>query len=548
MALLHVDRGDLQGQIIPLNNDPVVLGRSPDCDYVISSNEVVSRFHARITLADGQYLIEDHKRSKNRTYVNGEAIPFQKKIPLANKDHLRIYDFEATFFLSGADIPSTGSATVEAMLSSSSQHSLETQPAAKLAILLDITAKLSKTLDLDSQLPEVAEGLLRLFPQADRCFLIFVEADTGILQPKVVRARGAATDDSNVRFSQTIVRQCLQTAQAILLREGDKAPISSTDSVVSAHMRSVMCVPLCPAEGPPFGVIQLDTQDQLKLFTEEDLRLLWGVAHQATAALESTRYHSLRLTQERVKNEMILAREVQRHFLPLDLPEVPGYEFFSYYDAAREVGGDYYDFIPMPEGRLAIMLADVAGKGMPAALLMAKLSSEARFCLLTERQPTTAIRRLNGQLHPVTSPMDRFVTLIAAVFDPAHHTVTLINAGHPSPLLYSRATREFTKAFPLDLAGSSLGIDADNQYQSIQVKLAPGDTLLIYSDGVTDSQSAAGKPFRLKGILNILDDKQPDTPHALGKRLVKAIQRHSAGVPPFDDITLVCFGRSAIGS
>ena len=544
MALLHVDQGDLQGQVIPINADTVVLGRSPDCDVVISTNEVVSRFHARIMRVDDQYVIEDHKRSKNRTYVNDDAIPYQKKIPLSHKDHIRIFDFEATFYLSGEDIPSQGSSTVEAMLSSSSQHGLETQPAAKLAILLEITAKLSKTLELDSQLPEVAEGLLRLFPQADRCFLIFVEPDSGNLQPRVVRTRGPAAADLNTRFSQTIVRQSLESAQAILLREGDKVPISSAESVITAQMRSVMCVPLCPADGKPFGVIQLDTQDQRKLFTEEDLRLLWGVAHQATAAMENTRYHELRLVQERVKNEMALARQVQLHFLPLGLPEVPGYEFFSYYEAAREVGGDYYDFIPLPEGRLAITLGDVAGKGMPAALLMAKLSSESRFSFLTERQWTAAFQRLNSQLFPVTSPMDRFVTLLAAVLDPATHTLTLVNAGHPSPLLYRHATRELTKAFPIDLAGSSLGIEAHTAYQSVELKLEPGDSLLMYSDGVTDSQSAAGKPFRSKGINASLAEYGPDTPRALGERLVKSIQHHSAGVPPNDDITLVCFGRT----
>ena len=546
MALLHVDRGDLQGQVIPLNAETMVLGRSPDCDVVVSTNEVVSRFHARIQHAEGQYTIEDHKRSKNRTYLNGEAIPYQKRIPLNHKDHLRIYDFEATFYLSGEDIPSHGSSTVEAMLSSSSHTGLETQPAAKLAILLEITAKLSKTLELASQLPEVAEGLLRLFPQADRCFLIFSEEETGALQPRVVRTRGAA-DEANAQFSKTIVRQCLQTAQAILLREGENmGGISSTQSIISAQMRSVMCVPLCPAEGTPFGVIQLDTQDQRKRFTEEDLRLLWGVAHQVTAALENTRYHDLRLSQERVKNEMAMARQVQLHFLPLGLPEVPGYEFYCYYEAAREVGGDYYDFVPLPEGRLAVTLGDVAGKGMPAALLMAKLSSESRFCLLTERQGVAAITRLNRQLTPVTSPMDRFVTLIAAILDPTHHQVTLVNAGHPSPFLIRGGTREVTKAFPPDLAGSSLGIDGQSAYEPMQLPMAPGDVLVFFSDGVTDAQSAVGKPFRSKGILATLSEAKSSadaTPRAVGERLVRALQHHSAGVPPYDDITLVCFGR-----
>jgi serine phosphatase RsbU (regulator of sigma subunit) len=245
----------------------------------------------------------------------------------------------------------------------------------------------------------------------------------------------------------------------------------------------------------------------------------------------------------RVKNELEMARSVQLHFLPLQLPEVPGYEFFSYYEAAREVGGDYYDFIPLSDGRLAVTLGDVAGKGMPAALLMAKLSSESRFCLLTERHPIGAIRKLNNQLYPVTSPMDRFVTFVAAILDPATHTVTLVNAGHPSPFLYRPSQRELIKAMHIDLAGQSLGHQAGIDYEAVQVLLEPGDSLLLFSDGVTDAQSAEGKPFRNRGILGIVDKQKTETPRTLGERLVKAMQRHSSGVAPYDDITLLCFGR-----
>ena len=541
MASLHIDRGDRQRDVIHLKHGITVLGRSPDCDEIISKNEAVSRWHARILFVNDCFYIEDHKASRNGTYVNDRKIPFHTQVPLGHKDVIRICDFEATF----SESEDGNSSTVDAVIASDSDHSLDKQPAAKLAALLEITAKLSKTLELDTQLPQVAEGLLRLFPQADRCFLILSEAETGNLQPKVVRTRGSV-DESTARFSATIVRQCVQTGQAILLREGDnKIPISSADSVLSANMRSVMCVPLTPPEGKPFGVIQLDTQDGAKRFTEEDLRLLWGVAHQASVAMQNSRFHELRLNQERVKNELEMARQVQLHFLPRRLPELPGYEFYSHYEAAREVGGDYYDFIPMAEQRLAVTVGDVAGKGMPAALLMARLSSETRSCLMSERQLTSAVARLNDQLFPVTSPMDRFITLVLAVLDPASHTVTLVNAGHPPPFWYHRADRKFTKPVPLEDDGQSLGISAGHRYQAYQVKLAPGDSLVLYSDGVIDAQSQAGKPFRMKGIHAVLDQGAHDSPHALGERIVQAVRGHVLGGPQYDDITLLCFGRLA---
>jgi serine phosphatase RsbU (regulator of sigma subunit) len=306
-----------------------------------------------------------------------------------------------------------------------------------------------------------------------------------------------------------------------------------------------MCVPLCPAEGDPFGVIQLDTQNAGKKFTEDDLKLLWGVAYQAAVAMENARFHQLQLTQERVKNELEMARQVQRNFLPRCVPELPGYEFYAYYEAAREVGGDYYDFIPLPDRRLALTLGDVAGKGMPAALLMARLSSDTRSCLLSEKDPTAAIARLNDQLYPYTSPMDRFVTLIASVLDPATHTVTLVNAGHPSPLWYRRAEKTCTMPIPREDDGQSLGLTLGNRYRAYQIQLAPGDCVLLYSDGVTDAQSVANKSFRQKGLLALLEQEAPDSPRSLGERIVQAVQRHALGGPQYDDITLLCFGRPA---
>jgi phosphoserine phosphatase RsbU/P len=534
MASLLVNQGDLQGQTIPLDKDSLVFGRLHDpleCDVVISKDKAVSRKHMRIFRKDQSVFIED-LRSHNKTFLNGHRLADNTPTPLQHNDRIRICEFEASYI---ADSDST----IEAELASDSDHHLETQPAAKLAVLLEITAKLSKTLQLDTQLPAVADGLLRIFTQADRCFIILVDEESRILVPKVIRTR-IHVNESSEGYSRNIVFQGLTGPK--LIREGDNLTIGSS-SVSAFQIRSVLVAPLLTAEGIPFGVIQVDTQDANKRFAEDDLRLLIGVCYQVGVAMENARMHTLLIAQERVKNELDLARQVQRNFLPQQLPQLPGYEFYAFYQAAREVGGDYYDFIPLPDKRLGVTLGDVAGKGMPAALLMARLSSETRSCLLTERQPTAAIARLNDQLYPFTSPMDRFVTMLATVLDPVSHTLTLVNAGHPSPLWYHRAEGTFTKAVPAEDDGQSLGLMIGNKYQSYDVKLAPGDFLLVYSDGVTDAQNKAGKSFKLKGIQAVLEQAVPDSPRAWGERLVQAVQRHAVGGPQYDDITLLCFGR-----
>src|SRR3984957_6136617 len=131
--------------------------------------------------------------------------------------------------------------------------------------------------------------------------------------------------------------------------------------------------------------------------------------------------HHLELARERLKLDLDLARGVQYSFLPLLLPEVPGYEFFAHYEPASEVGGDYYDFIPLPQHRVAVVLGDVVGKGVAAALLMAKLSADARFCMLTEPDLAASVSRLNSIVYQAAIP-SRFVTLVAAVLDAAKHT------------------------------------------------------------------------------------------------------------------------------
>ena len=187
----------------------------------------------------------------------------------------------------------------------------------------------------------------------------------------------------------------------------------------------------------------------------------------------------------------------------------------------------------------------MAGKGVPAALLMAKLSSDARFCLLTEPDLAQAITKLNDLLYQHTSEMDRFVTLAAAVLDPDTETVTLVSAGHPSPLLYSRATKKLEEVVPRDVAGVPLGMLPEQVYGSCQVKLQPGDYLLVFSDGVPDAYSVRNEAFQMSGIYAALGEGGARTPKAAGERVVKAVKQHAAGRSPHDDITLVCFGRTA---
>jgi serine phosphatase RsbU (regulator of sigma subunit) len=254
--------------------------------------------------------------------------------------------------------------------------------------------------------------------------------------------------------------------------------------------------------------------------------------------------HSRDLEQARARIDLDMrwARGVQRSFLPQQMPDVPGYEFFRYYESAQEIGGDYYDFVPLPRQRIAVLLGDVAGKGVVAALLMAKLCAEARFCMLTEPDPAAAISKLNSLMND-PGIGDRFVTLVAAVLDPASHTVTLVNAGHPPPLLYRRAACSAADAISNDCAGVPLGVVEGFNYTSCEVSLEPGDMILAFTDGVTEAMDVQDLQLQTKGVYAAVEGK-PYAPGALGDRVVKVVKQFSTGRSQSDDIALVGFGRN----
>ena len=250
----------------------------------------------------------------------------------------------------------------------------------------------------------------------------------------------------------------------------------------------------------------------------------------------------LESARERIQHDLEMARGVQRSFLPLRLPDIQGYEFFAHYEPASEVGGDYYDFISLPGQRLAILLGDVAGKGVPAALIMAKLCADARFCILTEPDLATAFTRLNS-LVCQSGIADRFVTLVAAILDPGSHTVTLVNAGHPPPLIRHHAARTIGEVIHNDAVGLPLGVLDGFEYVSSQVSLEPGDSILAFTDGVTDARNVQDLQLETEGVYAAVQG-DACSPRALVEQVVKAVKGFSTGRSQFDDISLLGFGRT----
>jgi pSer/pThr/pTyr-binding forkhead associated (FHA) protein len=402
---------------------------------------------------------------------------------------------------------------------------LQTQPAEKLRGLLEIYGYLSGTLDLEALLPRIVDSLFGLFRQADRCFLIQTEEGSKRLQPRIVKTR-RLQDETNARFSRSIVQRCLETAQAFLSDDASRDDrIQLSQSVVDFRIRSVMCVPLCDADGKAFGVIQLDTQDRSKKFTQEDLKLLWAVAHQAAVALENARMHSETLAGERRRCALAFIQEMQVSLWPRELPRVAGYALFAHQRVAPEVPGSCCRFLPLPGGRLAVALGKVPGKSAAAATLTARVAAELPVFFLTEASPVGALRKLDGLLCEFCARTDLFVPLAAAVLDPGTHALTLVNAGQPTPLLYRAADHTAVEAMPREAAGIPLGFLGDSPLASCEAALGPGDCLLLYNYRACPGDSHT-RSFDERDVRAALRDACDGAPEAVSERLAAVVATH----------------------
>jgi serine phosphatase RsbU (regulator of sigma subunit) len=302
----------------------------------------------------------------------------------------------------------------------------------------------------------------------------------------------------------------------------------------------MMCVPLINSEGNAIGILQIDTLDQRSRFQEEDLDVLASVAAQAAFSIENALLHRQALWQESIRRDLALARQVQQGFLPKEPPKIEGYQFFNFYEPASQVGGDFFDYILLPGSRLAVIVADVSGKGIPAALLMAKVTSEARYHLVTHHQPGEAITRLN-QAFSSYGWSDRFVTFVMAVVDYRLHEIVLVNAGHMAPFL--RRTNGSVEEVGEHVTGVPLGVDADWEYEEFRFVLQAGEIVTAFTDGFSEAENEDRHLYGMELLA-----KQVAGPAAnateLGQRILADVKRHVGSHRQSDDMCLLCFGRT----
>ena len=583
MALLSTESGE-RGEPIQfvVEIGDTIIGRHPECTIVVDA-AAVSRRHAKVVRIGDLYTVED-AGSRNGTFLNGQLLSGPKS--LSNGDKIRISDVEFQFFGDNVSDSTPGVGEIDRVMSQTDaaarnrggalgasgqqemtfdgtafgimvvddnpdqpaaqidfQSSVEgvkvvATPEAKLKALMKINQYLGGALSLDEVLPNLLAGLFEIFPAADRGFVVMKSEDETLV-PRWVKTR-KGVDDETIRISKTIVSHVMENREAILSFDAaDDSRFDSSQSIADFSIRSLICAPLIDADGEAIGALQIDSIRGTGQFRNDDVDLLAAVAAGTGVLINNAAMHEEVLQQREVQQDLLLATEVQKAFLPNRSPDVAGFSMASFYKAANHIGGDYYDYIELSGGRIAVVVADVVGHGVAAAMFMAKLSAETRFCLASIDDHAKAIEHLNDRMSELA--VDRFVTFIVVVIDPSDSEVTIVNAGHMPPVLLKSGGDEVFEPGEEE-SGLPIAIDTGMEYEAVRCEMAEGDVMVLYTDGVNEAMNAADEEFGIERVRKLT--LMGGGADAVIARVVDGVHTFLGPTPPFDDMALVVIERT----
>jgi sigma-B regulation protein RsbU (phosphoserine phosphatase) len=368
----------------------------------------------------------------------------------------------------------------------------------------------------------------------DRGALFLKEGSPERLVPRAVRINHPQLLNGRMQISRGLVEMASSQRLSVLTTDAAEDPrFADRQSIIDMGLHSAMCVPL-GTEGDPLGVVCAERVFSREPFTDDDLRLLTLLANLAGVKIENARLVEDGLTRERMERELRLAAEIQRGLLPKDRPPCGDFEIAAETVSSLHVGGDYYDFISLGDGRLGLAIADVAGKGMSASLLMASL----RAALQSEVGPGVAPAFLAGKLNDFifrSSAPNVFITFFYGELDPALGEFRYVNAGHNPPLLHSAAGG----LRALEGTGLALGMLSGRIYEEGRIIVAPGDVLVLYTDGITESRNPAGEEFGPDRIVETVRARAEGRAKDILEAVFFALHEFTEGADPEDDRTLL---------
>ena len=545
---LIIDSPDAASIRVQLENRRYRLGRSSANELPFPADPNLSREHLLFEPTFAGWTVQD-LGSRNGSKHNG--IPLTAVVELTPGDrisagHLSIrYEVPADETHSGPthqkDIDLTGITFV-------SQNLAGAAP----AVSLDLQSALEASPAATGQ-PALTESHMRALMRAgrelaglgvlDKLFELvldlsfeFVNASRGVIMTvdKTGELRIRAARGESFRISTEVRDLVMKQAKSLLVRGALlEQDFASRPSIFADEIRSIMAVPLQTDEHV-MGLIYLDSPHQIREFTTEDLNLITVIANIAAIRIEHSRLLEREQARKLLDQDLERSSEIQRGLLPSKVPEISGFDCAGYSMPCRTVGGDYYDFIPYTDGRVAMLIGDVSGKGLGAALLMASLQARAQAIFEEPENVAAEVDRLNRSI-AANCPGNSFITFFIAVLDPGSDEIIYCNAGHDPPLLL-RSNREVEL---LEATGMPLGISRNAHYEQKRCRLSEGDQIVLFSDGITEACGpGSDDEFGEERLIAALKKGQQRSATEVIEDINAGLRLFACG-PPADDMTLV---------
>jgi serine phosphatase RsbU (regulator of sigma subunit) len=529
MADARLEVSDAQGRrVVPLDKPAFTIGRRSANDLQLTGTDV-SRDHAEILRSDGQYLVRD-RGSRCGTYVNGAQVTEKR---LSHGDRIQVGRTAGAqlLFLLHDKSADTGSRSGASGIVGGFRQ---------VATLLEALRALGSSRVLDEVLTLVMDAAIDL-TGAERGFVMLAN-ERGELEPKLARMRGHMSL-GGVRFdtSRKIPEQVFATGKELVIADLPEGNLADAHLATIAHgIRHVLCVPLllvryvdqpgAPIESRPTGVLYLDSREKGTLLSQATREALETLAAEAAVAIENAQLYRESVEKRRIDDELRIASQIQQALLPRSRTRGSFYDASGTSIACRAIGGDFFEYIDLPDGSFGFALGDVSGKGPPAALLTAMLQGMFSTQAFAPVEPAEMLTRVNRALL-ARGIESRFATIFYAILR-ADGRLTYCNAGQNPPLLFSASGVR-----KLETGGMIVGLFPYASYQQEDVQLAAGDALAIFSDGVSEALNGSGEEYGEARIQDAVAPNWLEPSDAVLQALLESVRGFAQGAPQNDDVT-----------
>ena len=407
----------------------------------------------------------------------------------------------------------------------------------ELSILNDISTAIASTQSLDQITNLIVKKCVKHLNAEQGSIQIVDEKD--FINPfhTMIRVKDSQKNIEAIRFDEQISNQMLSTKKPLIINKfhnDEKISLQNRDEI---KIRSLLSVPMI-IKGKMIGILSLFNKESDKGFTDEDQRLLSIIATQSASVIENSRLFGEEQKLLQIQQEIKVAAEIQKNLLPTEIPIIERYDIYASNIPAKEVGGDYYDFIKISETKTAIALGDVSGKGLPASMLMANLQATLRGQLLFCNCAKDCIGRANNLLYKSTDT-SKFVTLFFGILDTENNTLTYCNAGHNEPIFLQNK-----KENKLDKGGMILSIMEDIVYEEEIINFEIGSTLIVFTDGITEAMNEQEEEYGEGRLYNLIESQSDLGSKQLAEEILRDVRNFSSAIPQSDDITMMIIKRN----